>query len=115
MLPSKKRIHKSHFEEVFKKGTFYPGRSVNLILLNSPDITGKTSKFAFSVSKKIAKNAVSRNLIRRRGFSVVKNIINNIKPGFLGVFVIKKTQTKLTFEILKEDIESICSRAGILN
>jgi len=89
MLPSKLRIHKSFFEEIFKKGFFYSGQNINLVLLKKPEITKYGSKFAFSVSKKNVKNAVKRNFLRRRGFSVIKNSKNDIKTGFLGVFVLK--------------------------
>ena len=39
------------------------------------------ARVAVSVSKKISKQAVERNGIRRRAYAVVSKIISNLEPG----------------------------------
>ncbi|MFC1802311.1 ribonuclease P protein component [Patescibacteria group bacterium] len=112
MLPKEKRISYSLFKEISKeRGIVYhsPHLSLKVISENEADF----SKFAFVVSKKVTKLAVKRNLLRRRGYSVIKDL--DIKKGFYCIFFFKKGADKTSFEEIKEEITQLLQKAGVVN
>lgn len=113
MLPSQRRIKRIIFKDIFSKGRFFQGKNLTLVSLKSSE--NSPSKFAFSVSKKIDKRASTRNSLRRRGYSAVKEFLSDIKPNFLSVFVFKSGAQKASFSELKSDIENLLKKAGILD
>lgn len=103
MFPKKNRIH-SFFFKILGKGRIYhsPLFSVN-VLKNKEDNNFRVSVV---ISKKIAKKATERNLLKRRFLSVLKNNKNLLKNDFLYIFYPKKdVQTadfkEIEFEIIK--------------
>lgn len=96
MLPKKNRVDKKGIDLIFKKGNFIvsPSFTFKFILINnSPE-----PRISFIVPKSIAKLAVKRNLLRRKGYSALKKYIDQFPLGILGVFVFKK---------LEEDVSKI--------
>lgn len=57
----------------------------NLFLLRFKETEG-LSRFAFSVSKKVAKRAVVRNKMRRYGYGTLVKYLDKIKSGVLAHF-----------------------------
>ena len=58
------------------------------------------SKFAFIISKKIDKRAVTRNKIKRSITRVLEELLSEIKPGYSFIFIpkreiLEKSQTEL--------------------
>ncbi|MCX6735672.1 MAG: ribonuclease P protein component [Candidatus Parcubacteria bacterium] len=113
MFPKKNRITKTRFDELMKKGR----------VLHSPSFSLRYSKglnvlprFAFVVSKKVAKNAVDRNLLRRRGFSILRDLgilkQENVWKGFFGTFFYKKEGKEMKIKELKKEIEEILRKVG---
>ena len=101
MLPKKNRADKKAVERIFKEGRF----------LNFPNLTfkylrsnGKDTKISFIAPKNIAKLAVKRNLLRRRGYAVLRKYINDFPIGLLGVFLFKKYQDDLT--IIESEVKN---------
>ena len=98
MLPKKNRADKKQIEEIFKKGKF----------INSPNLTFKFivratcrtcgnshmsdmwPQISFIAPKSVAKLAVKRNLLRRRGYSALAKHLDQFPDGLLGVFIFKK-------------------------
>lgn len=113
MLPSSRRVNKAYFKEIFHKGSFFQSSNLSLIVLFSPSLAPE-SRIAFSVSSKVAKSAVQRNKLRRQGYSVVSKLLKNIKPSYLGVFVLKNGATKLDFESYREEIEKLLEKSKII-
>lgn len=90
MLPKKNRVDKKGVDFIFKKGNFIvsPSFAFKFILIkNSPQ-----PRISFITPKNIAKMAVKRNLLRRRGYSVLKRYIDQFPSGILGVFIFKKPE-----------------------
>ncbi|MBI3985268.1 MAG: ribonuclease P protein component [Candidatus Levybacteria bacterium] len=48
------------------------------------------SKFAFIISKKIDKSAVVRNKLKRVLAKEIEKILEDIKPGYSFIFIVKK-------------------------
>jgi RNase P protein component len=90
---------------IFKQGRF----------LNSPSLTFKFiiinengRKISFIAPKSIAKLAVKRNFLRRKGYNVLQKYINSFPTGILGVFVFKKYQDDVL--ILENEIKNILAK-----
>ncbi len=110
MLPKKRRIPRSEFHYILSHSKRI--NSLHFILYICPfesknqsgSVAQVESRFAFSVSKKIFKNATKRNLSRRRGYCVIHKIINTIYPGYFFFFSYKKSLQPLSFEDVQNEI-----------
>ena len=112
MLPKKRRIPRKEFPKILAEGKRY--NSPDLLLYSANINKNIPSKFSFSVSKKVFKNATDRNKYRRRGYAVINRHISKIKTGYLCFFSFKKGQSKITFKILEEQITDLLKQANVL-
>jgi ribonuclease P protein component len=112
MLPKKVRIKKSLFKDIKTRGIFL--NSPYLFLNVYKESEDKNSLFAFSCSKKVNKLAVKRNLLRRRGYSIIKKILPNINKGFYFIFSFKKDADKQDFNILEQNILDLLKQNNFL-
>ena len=101
MLPSKSRINKTTFKTL-GRGAPYHSAHLSLFVYKKSDQT--PSQFAFLCSKKVAKTAVKRNLLRRRGYNVIAKQLVDINPGFYFVFNFKKGAETASFKETEEQI-----------
>ena len=96
MLPKSERLTKQDFEgnrpKVFFRGNFF----------DVAIIPTDTQKFACVISKKKVKRAVTRNLIKRRILSAVKENKPEKKGHF--IFYIKSNAEGVAYSIIKEEI-----------
>ena len=115
MLPKKRRISRKEFPDIISKGKRYNSAHLllHVIQLNSNG-ANLPSKFSFSISKKVSKKAVQRNKNRRRGYSIVGNAIEKIKPGFLFFFTFKKGSGLVSFNVLEKEITELLSSSLVL-
>ncbi len=73
----------------------------------------KPSRFSFVVSGKVAKSAVSRNTLRRRGYEAIKEL--GPKPtGAVGMFFAKSKAADLPYKTLKIEIASLLRESRLL-
>lgn len=105
MLPKKNRADKKLVEKIFKEGKF----------INSPSLTFKFIKntslvpqISFVAPKSVAKLAIKRNLLRRRGYSALKKHFADFPPYTSGVFLFKKSEDDVS--ILEDEIKTIRSK-----
>ena len=113
MLPSSLRIRRSLFKDIFKRGSVFYSKDLSLFVLKDKEAL-KNSLFSFSASKKVSKVAPKRNKLRRQGYSAVRTFLKETNPGFLCVFVYKKTAGEASFEDIKNQIEFLLKKARIL-
>ena len=109
MLRSKDRLRFREVASVFEKGSRRTAPLFSLSFLAPADRTA----FAVTVSKKIAKNAVDRNKIRRRVYSVVSKIKNTNKPAHI-VYLPKKEIITTSFDVLEREIPQALIKAGLV-
>jgi ribonuclease P protein component len=88
MLPKKNRADKKTIEEIFKKGRFVASSNLTLKYIKTDPLL--PFNISFVVPKTVSKSAVIRNLLRRRGYNVIKKYLKHFSPGFKGVFVFGK-------------------------
>ncbi len=105
MLPKKNRVDRKGVEKIFKEGEF----------LSSPNLSFKyvkgvanERKISFVAPKSVAKLAVKRNLLRRRGYSALAKHLDQFPAGILAVFIFKKYQDDLS--VLENEIKGAISR-----
>ncbi|MFA5751323.1 MAG: ribonuclease P protein component [Candidatus Paceibacterota bacterium] len=88
MLKKTRRVNKNQVNNIFSFGRFISSQNISLkYVINSINYPARVS---FISPKSVSKNAVSRNLLRRRGYEVIKNTISSLPDGFIGVFIFGK-------------------------
>ena len=116
MFPKKNRISKTEFDELLKKSavfhnTLFSSRYVQTEIKKFP-------KVAFVVSKKVSKEAVGRNLLRRQCFHILRSIFlkkNTLisKNGYDIAFFLKKEIKSVSQLEIKKSLEEIMKKIGV--
>ena len=106
MLPKKNRADKKAVERIFKQGKFITSSSLTFkFILNN---NSAVPRISFIAPKSVAKLAVKRNFLRRKGYNVLKKYINSFPAGILGVFIFKKYQDDTS--IIENEIKNVLSK-----
>lgn len=105
MLPKKNRVSTKEVDKIFKEGKFLISPSLTFKYFKNTD---KIVKISFIAPKNIAKLAVKRNLLRRRGYTALLKYIDQFPAGFVGVFIFKKYQDDVS--ILENEIKNILTK-----
>ena len=103
------------FPSILTTGKRY--NSEHLLLYVAKDYQDKkseNSRFAFSVSKKVCKNATDRNKLRRQGYSLIGKYTKKIKPGFLCFFSLKKNSKNINFQSFEKEVSELLSMSSML-
>jgi ribonuclease P protein component len=116
MIPKANRINRENFEKVMKKGGFLNSSLFSLRFLKNPE---KTTHLSVVVAKKVAKTAVLRNKVRRRGYSILRKLLKESKNPLAGqaYFIIlfaKKGAEVSTFLDTSADIQKLLEKAKIV-
>lgn len=101
MLSRTYRIPKSYFPAV-TRGKVLQNDIVRIVIKQDTQL--QNPKFAVIVANKIAKKAVTRNLLRRQIYSILKKYCNNAPKAFISIFP-RKAETP--FEVLEKNIEEL--------
>lgn len=101
MLPRNKRISRKIFNEFTRLGARVDSEHFYLRTTNSD-----TTRIAVSVSKKISKQAVVRNKIRRRTYSAVRELLPHISKK-LFLLTAKLGVEKISGEPLKKELAEL--------
>jgi ribonuclease P protein component len=83
----------------------YHSHCISLFVYKKSDIS--PSQFSFSVSKKVAKSAVIRNKLRRRGYAAIKGMLAKIKLGYYCMFSFKKGASTLSASDISKEVQDI--------
>ncbi len=113
MLRKEQRIRRKEYTPLLNQGKRY--NSPHLLLYVAENNSSKNSKFSFSASKKVYKFAVGRNLLRRRGYSVINKLIKETKPKYLCFFSFKKGSYDISYQVLEKEIKELLSLSGVIS
>ncbi|MFH1472852.1 MAG: ribonuclease P protein component [bacterium] len=102
MLPKSKRIPRKLFKQILKNKRHFNSNHFSLVIFPN----SSTARFGVSVAKKVSKKAVTRNKIRRRVYSAIRNFITEIKPG-LYLVVVKPNTKDVKGVILEKELKSL--------
>ena len=110
MLPREKRLTRAEFIETAKKKKVF--RSPAFLL----SVTYHTeNKAAVVISKKIAKNAPSRNKARRRIYAILEEFFPLLNKKAYMVIVLKPESLELSFEDSKKELIHLLKEARLLD
>ncbi|HVS79663.1 MAG TPA: ribonuclease P protein component [Candidatus Paceibacterota bacterium] len=112
MLKAEHRLKRKYFKEIFDRGATFRGRYFILKVAKAED--GLPSRFGFSVSKKVYKSAVDRNRTRRQGYSALKNHIDAVNGGIIGLFSMIRTGKRPKFAEISQDIEALLRQSRLI-
>ena len=109
-----KNKNKDIVERVLKLGKSYFTDNTQLRCLAMEGKEGiKSPFFAFVISSKTEKLAVNRNLLKRRGRHIVRELVPLSLPNTACVFFFKKGAISLPFDKLKEQIVFLLKKAKL--
>jgi ribonuclease P protein component len=108
MLKKRDRLTVEDIEALSK------GTSVFSTLISLRYIKASKSKFAVSVSKKIAKTAVDRNRIRRRVYSMLDQITPLLKESVHAMLMPKKEFLNEDYVKLGAEITALFQKARLI-
>lgn len=110
MIPSSKRLNTQLFKETIMKGSIFHGSFFIIRCQNTQGL----SRFGVSVPKKVAKSAVDRNKIRRRVYSIIRNLNERVISNKNIVFIMKSGVEKADYAEIGKEIEKIFVKIGLL-
>jgi ribonuclease P protein component len=105
MLLKKNRASTKEVEKIFNDGRFINASFLTFKFLITQS---KERKISVIAPKSVAKLAVKRNLLRRRGYTALKKYLDQFPAGILGVFVFRKYQDDIS--ILENEIKNILAK-----
>jgi len=112
MLPQKRKVGTELFPLVLKSGKTVSSEHLSFKFV--PILGTQENKFSFVVSGKVSKKATERNLLKRRGYAVIKKNNTLKKIPIAGVFFAKSGATKLSYSALEQEINSLLIKARIV-
>ena len=112
MLPQKRKVGTELFPLVLKGGKTVSSEHLSFKFVQIPSI--QENKFSFVVSGKVSKKTTERNLLKRRGYAVIKKNGVLKKIPLAGVFFAKSGATKLSYSALEQEINSLLVKARIV-
>lgn len=87
MLSKKNRISgKDLIQNLFQCGKTYKD---SFLVIKFTESDSENSRFAVSVSKKISKKAVERNLMRRQVYEVVRHLLPELKKNIFAMIIVR--------------------------
>lgn len=118
MLPKKNRLDRKNIDIIFKNGHFVNSANLSLKFILNKEAT--LPRISFITPKTASKKAVVRNLLRRRGYAVLKKYFSKFPAGFSGAFIFgkksteffagRKTKTYNPIQNLDTEIKNIISK-----
>ena len=131
MLPKQHRLPlRTELKRIQKEGKLIQGELFSLLVSGRVHLGGGAkfdsrehlrggarppSRFGLIVSTKIHKKAVRRNRIRRLLVAAVGKMLPEIKPGFDGVFLVKKAILGKRLVVIEKEVRALFEKAGIVS
>ncbi len=115
-LKKKYKIKKTAFPEIISRGKTFHSPHFTLRVLHKKEGAHNNPLFSFVVSSKVARNAVDRNLLKRRGYTIVRKMINDVSTqNHMYAFFLKKGVGNLSFAEMKEEIIFLLKKSDSLS
>lgn len=109
MLPKTRRLTKLEVPKVLRQGRGVTGSLVRLTFLPLPPTS--QNKFAVVVSKKVAPQAVDRNLIRRRAYDAIARVPHPVSEVAVVLLFLPSTRKKIpSYKAIERDVRALMSR-----
>ena len=99
------------FARVYSKGKSTGNKYLVLYYLYQD--SAEPTKVGFSISKKVG-SAVVRNQLKRRLGEIVSEHLEVLKPGYLMVFIAKRSSCDLDFQQLRASANDLLKKSGTI-
>ena len=119
-LPSVHRLkHWRDFRAVYRKGIRLDGSYLILRALYVPSAATQSpllpSRIGISISTKVSKKAVERNLIKRRIRGALQELLPKIEDGWKIVIVVKSQAIKCKYVDFLRELKQLLIQSNIIN
>ncbi|MBI1999198.1 MAG: ribonuclease P protein component [Parcubacteria group bacterium] len=112
MLSRKHKVPRGVFPKVLRSGRTKHGTYVTLRVSSAASCKGQPAAVSFVVPKSVARTAVQRNRLKRRGYAAVLKILPRLAPCLSCVFFFKKGVPEPPYRALEGDLEALLKDAG---
>jgi len=114
MLPKKNRVPRKDFPSSKTKGLRGFSPIFSSVLYFAKETEGIESRVSVVVSKKTAKTAVVRNLLRRRFYEAIRPFLGQIKQGVTVVIYPKKEAIVAKFPEIEVEMEKTLKQTKLI-
>lgn len=117
-LPKAHRLKdRQDYRAVYARGIRRYSPHLTLIALSTEldTVNHHSTLFGISVSKKVSKKAVVRNLIKRQIKSAIRLYLPRVAPGWKIVIVVKPKAIECKYEHFLRELEKLLKQAKIIN
>lgn len=105
MVATQNRISRAHFPTYFASGKRFHSEHFTVVYTKATDF-----RVSVVVSKKVAKNAVDRNRLRRRAYGVVERFGKDHTIGGVYIILYKPGALKATRVALQSQLEALLAQ-----
>ena len=115
MLPRPSRLKRSRdFQNVYKRRQSWASPHLALYVRFRTPREDAVSRLGFVISKKIAKRANDRNLLKRRLREICRiQVLPHVERPFDGLFVARTASTAVCYADLSLEVADLVRQAGI--
>ena len=119
-LPKAHRLRsRQDYRAVYEQGIRRYSPHLTLVALGAKNGSGTIATpptmFGISISKKVSKKAVVRNLIERQIKGAIRHHLQAIAPGWKVVIVVKPKAIKCNYEHFLRELEKLLKETKIIN
>lgn len=100
-MPKRSRLSRREFTHLLKRGARVHRESLTIIHLKTDEF-----KAGVVVSKKTARKAVTRNLLRRRVYAILRELQPGIGPRHIAV-LLRPAATRLSYADLRDQLQAL--------
>ncbi|AFY71676.1 ribonuclease P protein component [Thalassoporum mexicanum PCC 7367] len=114
MLPQQNRLRCRHdFAKVYNQGNRYGGRFLRL-RVRFTDNPHQPTRIGIVISKKVSKQAVVRNRVKRQLRAILRSHLSNLRQGLQIIVTVSTLRGEPTYHQLCQDLNQILIKAEIL-
>ena len=110
MLPKRSRLTKQNIESLKHARR---SKSAHFLVIYGVYAETDGPKVAFSASKKVAKGAVVRNRLRRRGYAAIEGLLPRFSAKTLVLIVYSTPLLETPLEEMTAELDSVFKKAGL--
>lgn len=119
-LPSPYRLRRRQdFQRVYQQGKRHQGKYLTLRTWREyPDAPRENlpaTRFGISVSQKVSKKAVLRNLLKRRVKAAVRQLLPQLNWGWLVVIGVRASATTCEYDEILRELKQLLVAAEVIN
>lgn len=113
-LPKQHRLKRwQDFKTVYSRGKRFHGKWLVLITYPDPEQPAAPIKIGISISRKVSKKAVVRNLIKRRLRHVCRLLLPKLQPGWQFIIIVRAQAVTCEYEHFLQELEKLFIQAEV--